>query len=69
MLKHQVSFLGHRGHQHSDGVGGGDHALGKASTLQTPRGEFQCMKIKKITKEQFSGFVPTNFVKDCSMMP
>ena len=36
---------------------GRDHSLQKASTLQTPNGEFQCMKIYKITALQRSDFL------------
>ena len=39
-------------------------------SLADPKGEFQCIKINKITvlpKRRFSDFVPANSVKDCSM--
>ena len=52
MLKHQISFLRHWGHQNWDRGGGGDHTLGKASSLQTAKGEIQCIKINKITTLQ-----------------
>ena len=38
------------------GVWGGDHSLQEASALQTQKGEFQCIKIDKITALQRGDF-------------
>ena len=73
MLKHQISFLSDTWATNIvSGVWGGDHALRKDSAMQTPKEEFQCIRIKKnygITNQRFSDFVSTNFVKDCSYSP
>ena len=46
-----------------------DHALRKASALQTQKGNFNALKLTKLRHYKgvrFSDFVPTNFAKDCS---
>ena len=66
VLKHQICFLDTGATNTETGVGVWDHVLQKASALHTQKGEFQCMKINKITilqRSVFLDFVPTNFVK------